>query len=650
MRLALEPVQKLNETRRRRPDSSAFLREDRSSLPDFQRRAGNQAIQELFRSGLLQAKLTVGDIDDPAEREADAVAASIMGAPAGREMSEKTNQGGSLLQRHPLRQDTSSSVPGIVEQALHSAGRPLDPATRAFFEPRFGNDFSQVRVHTDAQADESARSINALAYTVGRDVVFGSGQFAPGTTAGNRVLAHELTHVIQQSDHRAERIQRQVSPASAHLQSPRFSASAKLERCFEDTDRLGQGDPDTDAVKRIQQALLDVQTITGNTYDLGSTGPNKDGVDGDYGPKTAAAVKKFKADENLGFTQFGDVGPGTMHRLDELFLAGPAPPAPTPTAPTPTAVPVPPTPAPPTPAPAPIPPTSPIPPSAAGSRCPTPSTSGVKGIQKAGQDFSGRSTTRFGVGEAVFLSFDSFLSRGAEPANKAVPHGGLKWVLTDGPGSLTNVNERAGTALFTSNQDSKGKNVELELRVLVGPCAGSAVAKVSFEIIKPSGGFMELEPGTEIAHIQNQVSVGFQGRIFLRPKDVSFMAMTFQEETVVAKATGFFKDLDKDPHPVGPIDFVGPGDSTKGCKVLGLPDNVATRAPKNKKLEKGTSTFEWNIPWMFSVGGAQPEEFTRALQKAEADEFGKASIEKKGAGPFSKELGEKDSGDVSVFR
>lgn len=74
-------------------------------------------------------------------------------------------------------------------------------------------------------------------------------------------------------------------------------------------------------MRRIQQALIDVQQITGNTYDLGSTGPNKDGVDGDYGPKTAAAVRKFKADENLGFTQFGDVGPRTMHRLDELFSA-----------------------------------------------------------------------------------------------------------------------------------------------------------------------------------------------------------------------------------------------------------------------------------------------------------------------------------------
>jgi hypothetical protein len=173
------------------------------------------------------------------------------------------------------------------------------------------------------------------------------------------------------------------------------------------------------------------------------------------------------------------------------------------------------------------------------------------------------------------------------------------------------------------------------------------VAKVTFAIIKPSDAFMEQEPGTEIAHIQNQVSIGFQGRIFLRPKDVSFMAMTFQEDTDEAKASGFFKIRDNDPHPEGPLDNVGPGDSTKGCEVLGAPDKVAIRAPKNQKLEKGA--FEWNIPWMFSVGGGPREKFTDALQKAEADEFGKASIEKKGAGPFSRELGEKTSGDLSIF-
>jgi hypothetical protein len=91
------------------------------------------------------------------------------------------------------------SIPLIVHEMLRSPGQPLDQATRAFMEPRFGHDFSQVRVHTDAKAAESARAVNALAYTVGRDVVFGEGQYSLGMTQGRRLLAHELTHVLQQT-------------------------------------------------------------------------------------------------------------------------------------------------------------------------------------------------------------------------------------------------------------------------------------------------------------------------------------------------------------------------------------------------------------------------------------------------------------------
>jgi len=96
--------------------------------------------------------------------------------------------------------DKGYGVPPIVHEALHSHDHPLDEATRADMEPRFGFDFSRVRVHADAQAAESAREVNALAYTVGRDVVFGAGQYAPGTLSGRRLLAHELAHVVQQNE------------------------------------------------------------------------------------------------------------------------------------------------------------------------------------------------------------------------------------------------------------------------------------------------------------------------------------------------------------------------------------------------------------------------------------------------------------------
>lgn len=89
-------------------------------------------------------------------------------------------------------------APPAVHDVLRSPGRPLDERTRAELEPRFGHDFSHVRVHTDAAAAASARAVDALAYTVGRDIVFGAGRYAPGTPAGIRLLAHELTHTLQQ--------------------------------------------------------------------------------------------------------------------------------------------------------------------------------------------------------------------------------------------------------------------------------------------------------------------------------------------------------------------------------------------------------------------------------------------------------------------
>ena len=90
-------------------------------------------------------------------------------------------------------------APPIVRDVLHSPGQVLDPATRAFMEPRFGHDFARVRIHADDRAAESTRAVDAAAYTVGRHVVFGASKYAPATTAGRRMLAHELTHVIQQS-------------------------------------------------------------------------------------------------------------------------------------------------------------------------------------------------------------------------------------------------------------------------------------------------------------------------------------------------------------------------------------------------------------------------------------------------------------------
>lgn len=156
--------------------------------------------------GPLQAKLRVGQPDDQYEREADRIADQVMRMPEPglQRQVEEEEEDEELLQAKPLVQrrspvgEVGSEAPPIVHEVLRSPGRPLDPQTRAFMGPRFGYDFGQVRVHTDAKSARSARAVNALAYTVGQDVVFGGGQFSPGTAVGKKLLVHELMHTLQQ--------------------------------------------------------------------------------------------------------------------------------------------------------------------------------------------------------------------------------------------------------------------------------------------------------------------------------------------------------------------------------------------------------------------------------------------------------------------
>jgi outer membrane protein OmpA-like peptidoglycan-associated protein len=116
----------------------------------------------------------------------------------GGEQCEECKKKNMTLQRHSDGSAVSGLVPPVVQEVLHSPGRPLDRDARAFMEPRFGQDFSQVRVHTDAEAADSANAVHAHAYTVGRDIVFGPGQYSTHATS-KHLLAHELTHVVQQA-------------------------------------------------------------------------------------------------------------------------------------------------------------------------------------------------------------------------------------------------------------------------------------------------------------------------------------------------------------------------------------------------------------------------------------------------------------------
>jgi hypothetical protein len=158
--------------------------------------------------GPIQAKLKVGAVNDPLEHEADRVADQVLRMPApeisaaappqvSRKCAECEEE--EKLQKKAAGPQAAGEAPALVHDVLRSPGQPLDAATQGFFESRFGQDFSAVRVHTGTSAEQSARDIKAHAYTVGHNMVFGAGRFAPGTHEGRRLLAHELTHVVQQS-------------------------------------------------------------------------------------------------------------------------------------------------------------------------------------------------------------------------------------------------------------------------------------------------------------------------------------------------------------------------------------------------------------------------------------------------------------------
>jgi hypothetical protein len=144
----------------------------------------------------IQAKLSVNKPGDRWEQEAERAADAVLAGRTPHSIS------GFAPGQPLMRVDDSTAVgdvPPSVHDTLASPGRALEASTQKFMEPRFGHDFGRVRVHTDQRAAESAWDINALAYTVGRHIVFGAGQYAPGTPQGRRLLAHELAHVTQQT-------------------------------------------------------------------------------------------------------------------------------------------------------------------------------------------------------------------------------------------------------------------------------------------------------------------------------------------------------------------------------------------------------------------------------------------------------------------
>lgn len=198
----------------------------------LQRKIGNQAVLGLLNSGIIQSKLSIRNSDDIYGKEADKIAEHGMRIPdtaiqpksvyessflscSGKNLFHTKSIGIGILplvQQHTKEEQEkpikTRRVGGQTIRLSHTlydrihlmrgGGKSLSQNIRNFFEPRFGFDFSSVRIHTDTNAAEAARALNSQAFTFGRDIVFGQGQFEPKSISSRRLLAHELSHVVQQ--------------------------------------------------------------------------------------------------------------------------------------------------------------------------------------------------------------------------------------------------------------------------------------------------------------------------------------------------------------------------------------------------------------------------------------------------------------------
>lgn len=231
------------------------------SIIHLQQTIGNQAVQRLMRYNArndsrkngIQTKLKISQPGDMYEQEADRIAEHVMrmSAPsqsnptvtkdekridrkcAACEMKKEEEEEKMTVRRKSStasKTEVTSDVNNEISNMRSSGGFSLDASTRGFLEPRFGgHNFSNVRIHTDERAVRSANSVKALAYTLGNDIAFGDGQYQPNRLEGKRLLAHELTHVIQHSG-----IKGRVSSPNADIVSrqpnpdPRVDDAAKL--------------------------------------------------------------------------------------------------------------------------------------------------------------------------------------------------------------------------------------------------------------------------------------------------------------------------------------------------------------------------------------------------------------------------------------
>ena len=183
---------------------------------NLQQSYGNRYVQRMI--GKIQAKLIVNPPDDQYEKEADRVADAVTKASTSTVRHQVDEEELFTTKRASEKQHQPSTVSKEMEadiNAVRGSGQPLPDSVRSSLEPQLGHDFSQVHIHTDAEADKLSQQLGAKAFTTGNDVFFREGAYQPGSDSGRGLIAHELTHVVQQGNTRQETGSTNMEIASA---------------------------------------------------------------------------------------------------------------------------------------------------------------------------------------------------------------------------------------------------------------------------------------------------------------------------------------------------------------------------------------------------------------------------------------------------
>jgi len=510
--------------------------------------------------------------------------------------------------------------------SLNSKGSPLPVQSNHFFSTRIGYDFSSVKVHTDKEAAESARSVSARAYTVGNNIVFNEGQYNTESSEGKKLMAHELAHVVQQGE--AGSLSKNDKPALSKAPNSiqRAGDPTKIPPGLTCPTSLATGAPaGTDLLFSNNVSTIDGgHTISligfaiswllkGGTNNILIHGyASTEGADGHNWSLSCDRAQAVRSE----LIRLG-VPPVRIkivaHGESTDFGTGPAP-----------------------------------------NRRAVVSMSGkgffpfVSGTLTPWDNFAGRSLTRFGVGEVIDLDFLSF------PLTSPADFGGLEWHLASGGGALSGVTAN-GTATYTS--PALASTVQLQLRVASGLLAGRVISSRTISIVEPSALRQALVPGSfpNFAGWGNGTipagtwGVGFIANEFILPRDVSFQGVAFSEGTVAAVVTPsgsfLFAGRNGIMHPAN-SHGVGLGGNITTGTPLTAQDGVwawGGVTPRNVMGVSfcGNSHFLWSIPLFFSVSGGPLTPFAGGFTSDQhfwSHLFCGATAEKEGAGPVCRNM------------